>query len=76
MIFTDSEYQGKGSNFFFLVISLRVGTTLKFSLMPFFEGMMSQLIREAFAHSPEGIFILEASTPKSRDQYAHLGFEV
>ena len=38
--------------------------------------MMSQLIREAFIHSPEGTFTLEATTPKSRDQYAHLGFKV
>jgi len=37
---------------------------------------MSKLVREAFAHSPEGIFTLEATTSKSRDQYAHLGFEV
>lgn len=40
------------------------------------EGMMSQLVREAFAHAPEATFTLEATTPKSRDQYLHLGFEV
>ncbi|KIM42276.1 hypothetical protein M413DRAFT_444707 [Hebeloma cylindrosporum] len=40
------------------------------------KGLMSKLVREAFAHSPEGIFTLEATTPKSRDQYAHLGFEL
>jgi hypothetical protein len=46
------------------------------TLFFFWEGLMSKLIREAFAHSPEGIFTLEATTSKSRDQYAHLGFEV
>ena len=42
----------------------------------FLAGLMSKLVREAFAHSPEGIFTLEATTLKSRDQYARLGFEV
>ena len=37
---------------------------------------MSLLVREAFAHAPEAIFELEATTAKSRDQYSHLGFEV
>jgi len=40
------------------------------------KGMMSKLVRDAFAHSPESTFTLEATTPKSRDQYAHMGFEL
>ncbi|KAJ8519280.1 hypothetical protein ONZ45_g3751 [Pleurotus djamor] len=39
------------------------------------KGLMSLLIREAFAHAPGAKFVLEASTPKSKVQYAHLGFE-
>ncbi|CAA7262255.1 unnamed protein product [Cyclocybe aegerita] len=39
------------------------------------RGLMSTLMREAFANAPEATFCLEASTAKSRDQYAHLGFE-
>ena len=72
MIFTDPEYQGKGNSFCDLLTS-RNNTEIFYAL---WEGMMSQLIREAFAHSPEGVFTLEASNAKSRDQYAHLGFEV
>ncbi|KAJ3514271.1 hypothetical protein NLJ89_g2463 [Agrocybe chaxingu] len=39
------------------------------------KGLMSTLMREAFANAPEATFCLEASTAKSRDQYARLGFE-
>ncbi|KAF8875329.1 hypothetical protein CPB84DRAFT_1838769 [Gymnopilus junonius] len=39
------------------------------------KGFMSLLVREAFAHSPKDTYTLEATTAKSRDQYAHLGFE-
>ncbi|ETW83515.1 hypothetical protein HETIRDRAFT_417404 [Heterobasidion irregulare TC 32-1] len=40
------------------------------------KGYMSRLVREAFAHAPDDVtFVLEATTPKSRDQYAHLGFQ-
>lgn len=34
------------------------------------------LIREGFAHAPNANLYLEASTPKARDRYAHLGFQV
>lgn len=40
------------------------------------QGMMSSLVREAFAHAPNSIFTLESTTSKSRDQYLHLGFEI
>ncbi|KAJ3508421.1 hypothetical protein NLJ89_g5760 [Agrocybe chaxingu] len=39
------------------------------------RGLMSKLMRDAFAKAPEATFCLEASTAKSRDLYAHLGFE-
>lgn len=40
-------------------------------------GYLSRLVHEAFAHAPDdATFVLEATTPKSRDQYAHLGFQV
>ncbi|CAA7262176.1 unnamed protein product [Cyclocybe aegerita] len=39
------------------------------------RGLMSKLMRDAFADAPEATFCLEASTAKSRDLYAHLGFE-
>lgn len=73
MIFTDAEYQGKGN---YSLRSADNSSGITIYLSPFPEGLMSQLVREAFAHSPEDIFTLEATTPKSRDQYAHLGFEV
>ncbi|EAU87941.2 hypothetical protein CC1G_01588 [Coprinopsis cinerea okayama7 len=40
------------------------------------RGYMSMVIREAFSHAPDAMFTLEASTPKSRDRYAHLGYEI
>ncbi|KAF9529873.1 hypothetical protein CPB83DRAFT_893106 [Crepidotus variabilis] len=39
------------------------------------KGFMSMLVREAFDHTPEATFVLEATTPKSRNMYAHLGFQ-
>ncbi|PPR06494.1 hypothetical protein CVT26_004582 [Gymnopilus dilepis] len=38
------------------------------------KGFMSRLVREQFAHAPDDIYTLEATTAKSRDQYAHFGF--
>ncbi|KAF8890736.1 hypothetical protein BD779DRAFT_1469231 [Infundibulicybe gibba] len=39
-------------------------------------GLMSLLMREAFAHAGPGTpFTLEATTSKSRDRYQHLGYE-
>ena len=73
MIFTLQEYQGKGNySPSMILLTIHVETTISF----FSKGWMSALVREAFAHSPEGVFTLEATTPESRDQYAHLGFEV
>lgn len=40
------------------------------------RGCLSLLVREAFAHAPNDIFTLEATSAKSRDQYIHLGYEV
>ncbi|KAF5334873.1 hypothetical protein D9611_009997 [Ephemerocybe angulata] len=40
------------------------------------KGLMSLLVREMFALNPEGIYTIEATTPKVKDQYAHLGFEL
>ncbi|KAK7449188.1 hypothetical protein VKT23_013334 [Stygiomarasmius scandens] len=46
------------------------------------QGCLSLLVREAYSHartvSPNKVvpFILESSTPRSRDRYIHLGFEV
>lgn len=39
-------------------------------------GFLSMLVREGFAHAPDATFYLEASTPKARDRYQHLGFNV
>ncbi|KAF9472681.1 hypothetical protein BDN70DRAFT_818299 [Pholiota conissans] len=39
------------------------------------RGLMSLLFREAYTHDPKSTYTLEATTSKSRDQYAHLGFE-
>ncbi|KAF4611818.1 hypothetical protein D9613_003947 [Agrocybe pediades] len=39
------------------------------------KGHCSRLIREAFAHAPDAMFTLEATTAKSRNQYEHLGFD-
>ncbi|KAF8993275.1 hypothetical protein BDQ17DRAFT_1546102 [Cyathus striatus] len=38
------------------------------------QGMLSLLMREAFAHAPSSIFTLEASTTTSKDKYSHFGF--
>ncbi|EIM87421.1 uncharacterized protein STEHIDRAFT_78332 [Stereum hirsutum FP-91666 SS1] len=40
------------------------------------KGFLSMLIREGFAHAPNANLYLEASTPKARDRYAHLGFQL
>jgi hypothetical protein len=48
------------------------------------KGCLSFLMREAYANSAKSAgpggsippFILESSSPKSRDRYKHLGFEV
>ncbi|KAF9463716.1 hypothetical protein BDZ94DRAFT_1282415 [Collybia nuda] len=41
------------------------------------ESFMSALMHEAYNNAPAGVpFILEATTPNSRDRYTHLGFEV
>ncbi|KAH6912102.1 hypothetical protein BKA70DRAFT_1266570 [Coprinopsis sp. MPI-PUGE-AT-0042] len=40
------------------------------------KGLMSMIMREGLANAPTEIFGLEATTAKSRDQYAHLGYEV
>lgn len=39
-------------------------------------GYLSLLVREAFAHTPNATFVLEATTEKSRDRYSHFGFQV
>jgi len=74
-IFTDTEYQGKG-NYSMICLQEVSNNTENSYFYIFWEGMMSKLVREAFAYSPESTFTLEATTPKSRDQYVHLGFEV
>jgi hypothetical protein len=33
-------------------------------------------MREQFEHAPSVTYILEATTPKSRDVYSHYGWEV
>lgn len=40
------------------------------------KGFLSMLVREGFAHAPNANLYLEASTPKARDRYAHLGFQL
>ncbi|KAJ6554908.1 hypothetical protein DFH09DRAFT_1085176 [Mycena vulgaris] len=40
------------------------------------EGYMTMLLREGFQHAPDTVFVLEATTPRSRDIYMHFGFEV
>ncbi|KAJ2920722.1 hypothetical protein H1R20_g5160, partial [Candolleomyces eurysporus] len=40
------------------------------------RGCLSMIVREQFKLVPEATYCLEASTPKSRNQYAHFGFEV
>ncbi|KAF8994888.1 hypothetical protein BDQ17DRAFT_1046137 [Cyathus striatus] len=40
------------------------------------KGLMSLLMREAYAHAPDAMFTLESTTTKSRDRYQHLGYEV
>ncbi|KAL0952705.1 hypothetical protein HGRIS_006941 [Hohenbuehelia grisea] len=40
------------------------------------KGLMSLLVREAFAHSPTSVFLLDSTTPNSMVRYAHLGFEM
>ncbi|TFK36115.1 hypothetical protein BDQ12DRAFT_610441 [Crucibulum laeve] len=67
-------YKKKGSpedpdNSWYLQI---VGTATAFQG----RGLMSLLMREGYAHAPNAIFTLEATTAKSRDQYCHLGYEV
>ncbi|KAF8890738.1 hypothetical protein BD779DRAFT_1799447 [Infundibulicybe gibba] len=40
------------------------------------QGMMSMLMREAFAHAEPGTpFVLEATSIHSRDRYEHMGYE-
>ncbi|KAJ2913486.1 hypothetical protein MD484_g6935, partial [Candolleomyces efflorescens] len=39
------------------------------------RGFLSMIVREQFEFDSDGIYLLEATTLKSRDQYAHLGFE-
>ncbi|KAF5329801.1 hypothetical protein D9619_009072 [Psilocybe cf. subviscida] len=39
-------------------------------------GLMSLLMREAFEYAPNDVYTLEATTAASRDQYAHLGYEL
>jgi len=40
-------------------------------------GLMSSLVREAFANtSPSAKFTLDATTAASRDRYLRLGYEV
>lgn len=39
------------------------------------SGLIGKIIREGFAHYAEETFTLEASSPKSRAVYAHLGYE-
>lgn len=40
------------------------------------KGYLSLLVREAFAHTPNATFVLEATTEKSRDRYDHFGFQL
>ncbi|TFK50597.1 hypothetical protein OE88DRAFT_273496 [Heliocybe sulcata] len=40
------------------------------------KGYMSMLMRDLFAHASARICTLEATTAKSRDRYAHFGFEL
>ncbi|KAA1472581.1 hypothetical protein DENSPDRAFT_778752 [Dentipellis sp. KUC8613] len=40
------------------------------------KGYLSLIMREMFEHAPNQALTLDASTPKSRDRYAHLGFEL
>lgn len=40
------------------------------------QGFLSMIVREQFEREPEGVYLLEATTPRNRDRYAHLGFEV
>jgi GNAT superfamily N-acetyltransferase len=40
------------------------------------RGCLSMIVREQYKFAPDATFTLEASSPKSRNQYAHLGFEV
>ncbi|KAF8999871.1 hypothetical protein BDQ17DRAFT_1360609 [Cyathus striatus] len=40
------------------------------------RGVMSLLMREAYAHAPLSYFLLEATTTASRDKYGHLGFKL
>ncbi|EIN04373.1 hypothetical protein PUNSTDRAFT_128410 [Punctularia strigosozonata HHB-11173 SS5] len=39
------------------------------------DGYLSMLIRDQFAFAPREVHALDASGPKSRDRYEHLGFE-
>jgi len=61
---------------FYDIFTSSVKQLKSFTFYVLWKGMMSKLVREAFAYSPEFTFTLEATTPKSRDQYACLGFEV
>ncbi|TFY70252.1 hypothetical protein EVG20_g2761 [Dentipellis fragilis] len=40
------------------------------------KGYLSLIMREMFEYAPNQVLTLDASTPKSRDRYAHLGFEL
>ncbi|TFY63997.1 hypothetical protein EVG20_g6103 [Dentipellis fragilis] len=40
------------------------------------HGYLSLLIREMYEFVPEKLLTLDAATPKARDRYAHLGFEL
>jgi len=40
------------------------------------KGHLSKIMQEAYETYPNATFTLEATTPKSKAQYAHLGFEV
>ena len=40
------------------------------------RGFMSMLMREQFTFAPDAFYTLEATTEKTKDQYAHFGFEL
>ena len=40
------------------------------------KGHLSRIWKEALERYPDATFTLDATTPKSKAQYAHLGFEV
>lgn len=75
MVGTDPEYQGRGVFSTFEPNQMVFHVNPHINISSIFEGLMSLLVRDAFAYDPQSTFTLEATTAKSRDQYKHLGFE-